>query len=90
MIGITQLECAKVKQHSKFVFHQIVQEQFHFFVLQTDYKYYHALSEGVLRLQELGVLDKLHTKWWKAKRGGGACQVSIFNKDLLIYLIFII
>lgn len=32
------------------------------------------LSEGILRLQELGVLDKLHTKWWKAKRGGGACQ----------------
>lgn len=44
------------------------------FVLE-GYKYYHALSEGILRLQELGILDKLHTKWWKAKRGGGACQV---------------
>lgn len=32
------------------------------------------MSEGILRLQELGVMDKLHTKWWKAKRGGGACQ----------------
>lgn len=31
-------------------------------------------SEGILRLQERGVMDKLHTKWWKAKRGGGACQ----------------
>lgn len=40
-----------------------------------DYKYYNILSEGILRLQERGVMDKLHTKWWKAKRGGGACQV---------------
>lgn len=48
----------------------------YFFVyFLKGYKYYHALSEGVLRLQERGVFDKLHTKWWKAKRGGGACQV---------------
>lgn len=35
-----------------------------------------------MRLQERGVMDRLHTKWWKAKRGGGACQVifiSIFK-----------
>lgn len=55
------------------------------FVLE-GYKYYHALSEGILRLQELGILDKLHTKWWKAKRGGGACQVlsvkGCINSDL--------
>lgn len=40
------------------------------------------LSEGVLKLQERGVMDRLHTKWWKAKRGGGACQViPIFFRD---------
>lgn len=43
--------------------------------MRKGYKYYNTLSEGVLRLQERGVMDKLHTKWWKAKRGGGACQV---------------
>lgn len=44
--------------------------------MRKSYKYYNTLSEGVLRLQERGVMDKLHTKWWKAKRGGGACQVG--------------
>lgn len=46
------------------------------YIFFKGYKYYHALGEGVLRLQERGVFDKLHTKWWKAKRGGGACQVG--------------
>lgn len=52
--------------------------------MRKGYKYYNTLSEGILRLQERGVMDKLHTKWWKAKRGGGACQVfpRIF---LLVY-----
>lgn len=31
------------------------------------------LSEGVLRLQELGVLQVLKDRWWKQKKGGGAC-----------------
>ncbi|XP_031627054.1 glutamate receptor ionotropic, kainate 2-like [Contarinia nasturtii] len=42
--------------------------------MPKNYKYYHELCEGVLRLQELDVLEKLHRKWWKSKRGGGACQ----------------
>lgn len=45
--------------------------------MRKGYKYYHALSEGVLILQEKGVLEKLHIKWWKSKRGGGKCQVCI-------------
>ena len=32
-----------------------------------------VLSEGVLRLQELGVLQVLKDRWWKQKKGGGAC-----------------
>lgn len=40
-----------------------------------DYKYFQTLSEGVLRLQERGVMKKLHEKWWKQKRGGGKCDV---------------
>lgn len=44
--------------------------------LFKGYKYYQTLSEGVLRLQEGGVMKKLHEKWWKHKRGGGACGVN--------------
>lgn len=34
------------------------------------------MSEGILRLQEMGDLAKLKTKWWKERKGGGACSVS--------------
>jgi hypothetical protein len=43
--------------------------------------YRNALSEAVLRLQEQGHLTKMKNKWWKEKRGGGACAVSI--EDLI-------
>ncbi|EDS27909.1 ionotropic glutamate receptor subunit ia [Culex quinquefasciatus] len=39
-----------------------------------DSPYRSALSEAVLRLQEQGVLTSLKRKWWKEKRGGGACS----------------
>jgi glutamate receptor, ionotropic, invertebrate len=42
----------------------------------SDSPYRNALSEAVLRLQEQGKLTKLKTKWWKEKKGGGACSVS--------------
>lgn len=44
-----------------------------------DAEYRNALSEGVLRLQESGKLAALKTKWWKEKKGGGACLVILFN-----------
>lgn len=55
--------------------------QFFFFksFSSLEYKYYSELSEGVLRLQEQGKLAQLQTKWWKEKKGGGACSVSIFD-----------
>lgn len=31
------------------------------------------LSRAILKLQESGVLQTLKDKWWKQKRGGGAC-----------------
>jgi len=34
-----------------------------------------ALSGGVLKLAELGKLHQMKTRWWKQKRGGGACSV---------------
>uniref|UniRef100_A0A1B6CLB4 Glutamate receptor n=2 Tax=Clastoptera arizonana TaxID=38151 RepID=A0A1B6CLB4_9HEMI len=35
--------------------------------------YRHALSASILRLQEKGKITQLKNKWWKEKRGGGAC-----------------
>lgn len=40
-----------------------------------DSPYRTAISGAVLKLQEIGKLHKLKTKWWKEKRGGGACRV---------------
>lgn len=34
------------------------------------------MSQAVLELQEQGVLTKMKTRWWKEKRGGGACTAS--------------
>ena len=35
--------------------------------------YSRLLSQGILKLQESGVLHTLKDRWWKQKRGGGAC-----------------
>lgn len=40
------------------------------------------ISGAVLKLQEEGKLHLLKTRWWKEKRGGGACRVS-FEKKIL-------
>ena len=37
----------------------------------TPYKV--RLDQAILKLMESGVLHKLKVKWWKQKRGGGAC-----------------
>ncbi|XP_031634001.1 glutamate receptor ionotropic, kainate 2-like isoform X2 [Contarinia nasturtii] len=42
--------------------------------MKKDSEYRNALSEGVLRLQESGKLASLKMKWWKEKKGGGACS----------------
>lgn len=34
------------------------------------------LSEGILSLQESGILEVLKNRWWKEKRGGGACDID--------------
>ena len=40
----------------------------------TPYKEY--LDNAILKLMEGGVLHKLKIKWWKQKRGGGACDAK--------------
>lgn len=39
----------------------------------TDSPYRGALSEAVLQMQESGDISKMKIKYWKEKRGGGAC-----------------
>lgn len=46
-----------------------------FILCLLDSPYRTAISGAVLKLQEIGKLHKLKTKWWKEKRGGGACRV---------------
>lgn len=45
----------------------------------ADSTYRNALSTAVLQLQETGRLAQMKRKWWKEKRGGGACEVSKFK-----------
>lgn len=42
----------------------------------TDSPFRTAISGAILKLQEEGKLHILKTRWWKEKRGGGACRVS--------------
>lgn len=42
----------------------------------ADAPFRSALSAGVLRMQETGRMMEMKDKWWKNKRGGGACIVS--------------
>lgn len=42
----------------------------------TDSPYRGALSEAVLLMQESGEITSMKIKWWKEKRGGGACTVG--------------
>ena len=36
-----------------------------------------AISQAVLKLQDTNRLLILKSRWWKEKRGGGACKVSL-------------
>ncbi|XP_032596034.1 glutamate receptor ionotropic, kainate 2 isoform X2 [Drosophila grimshawi] len=57
--------------------------------MRKNWPYRNVLSQAILELQEQGVLTKMKTKWWKEKRGGGACSVSL-KEELLDELRFII
>lgn len=52
----------------------------------TDASYRNVLSANILSLQEKGKLTALKDKWWKEKRGGGACQVGVlfYGRILII------
>ncbi len=35
------------------------------------------LDQAILKLMEGGTLHRLRVKWWKQKRGGGACDAKV-------------
>ncbi|CAH0390885.1 unnamed protein product [Bemisia tabaci] len=50
-------------------------------VMRKNSYYRNVLSSNVLSLQEKGVLTQLKKKWWKEKRGGGACQILALSPE---------
>lgn len=51
----------------------------------SDSPYRTAISGAILKLQEEGKLHLLKTRWWKEKRGGGSCRVSMQTRFSLFY-----
>lgn len=45
-------------------------------VMRQNSSYRNVLSRNVVKLQEKGKLTQLKNKWWREKRGGGACAVK--------------
>ena len=43
----------------------------------SDSPYTAAISQGVIRLIERGVLTRLKKRWWEEERGGGSCKVTL-------------
>ncbi|XP_073988770.1 glutamate receptor ionotropic, kainate 2-like isoform X2 [Rhodnius prolixus] len=43
-------------------------------VMRQNSSYRTVLSKNVVKLQEKGKVTQLKNKWWKEKRGGGACS----------------
>ncbi|CAB0007918.1 unnamed protein product [Nesidiocoris tenuis] len=44
--------------------------------MRQNSSYRNVLSRNVIKLQEKGKLTQLKDKWWKEKRGGGACRAT--------------
>jgi hypothetical protein len=55
--------------------------------LRQNSPYRTAISGAILKLQEEGKLHVLKTRWWKEKRGGGACRVSLRIQNFSISIL---
>nr|UTN00866.1 ionotropic receptor [Semanotus bifasciatus] len=42
--------------------------------MPTNARYRKSINEVILKLQEMGVLHELKTRWWKERNGGGQCE----------------
>lgn len=52
-------------------------------ILGSPYKKY--IDDAILTLKERGEIQKLKDLWWKEKRGGGKCGVSL-NFTLILFI----
>lgn len=57
-----------------------------FIFVRADASFRNILSANILSLQEKGKLTALKNKWWKEKRGGGACQVGIAEFSCFFFI----
>uniref|UniRef100_A0A1I8PDV3 Ionotropic glutamate receptor C-terminal domain-containing protein n=2 Tax=Stomoxys calcitrans TaxID=35570 RepID=A0A1I8PDV3_STOCA len=64
---ITERRCSLTQVGS------LLDEKGYGIAMRKNWPYRDILSQAVLELQEQGILTKMKTKWWKEKRGGGAC-----------------
>ncbi|XP_058983025.1 glutamate receptor ionotropic, kainate 2 isoform X2 [Musca domestica] len=67
---ITERRCSLTQVGS------LLDEKGYGIAMRKNWPYRNILSQAVLELQEQGVLAKMKTKWWKEKRGGGACAAG--------------
>lgn len=75
--------CLKIKAYCSYKIHKS-----NTYIFFLDMWYRNVLSSNVLKLQEKGKITQLKNKWWKEKRGGGACRVSQQIPKAEIKLIF--
>jgi len=55
------------------------ESDFNKIIFTTDILYRIDLCTAILKLQESGVIGELQNKWWKEKRGGNMCDISILT-----------
>ncbi|XP_059218523.1 glutamate receptor ionotropic, kainate 2 isoform X1 [Stomoxys calcitrans] len=67
---ITERRCSLTQVGS------LLDEKGYGIAMRKNWPYRDILSQAVLELQEQGILTKMKTKWWKEKRGGGACAAG--------------
>ncbi|XP_059218526.1 glutamate receptor ionotropic, kainate 3 isoform X4 [Stomoxys calcitrans] len=79
---ITERRCSLTQVGS------LLDEKGYGIAMRKNWPYRDILSQAVLELQEQGILTKMKTKWWKEKRGGGACAVP-FKAELMDEIRFV-
>ncbi|XP_030747692.1 glutamate receptor ionotropic, kainate 2-like, partial [Sitophilus oryzae] len=42
--------------------------------MTANFQYRKAFNEAILKMQEMGILSRLKTKWWTEMNGGGVCK----------------
>ncbi|KAF7285568.1 hypothetical protein GWI33_010478 [Rhynchophorus ferrugineus] len=49
--------------------------------MTANFQYRKAFNEAILKMQEMGLLSRLKTKWWTEMNGGGKCKEEEHSED---------